>query len=164
MNKVKKIYGAYGSNMNIQQMSHRCPNAKVIGTGKVRNYRLTFRGINNGVANIGIRQGRLVPIVLWEITAECEKALDLYEGYPRLYVKRNIDVVTEEGTVTAMVYVMAKEYEEMPAQPTRCYLDVIWQGYLDNKISLRALKEAVTENLREISNIDNKQFDLKKHR
>ncbi|MEG0578694.1 MAG: gamma-glutamylcyclotransferase family protein, partial [Niameybacter sp.] len=35
----KKIYAAYGSNTNLEQMSHRCPAAKVVGTGIVKDYR-----------------------------------------------------------------------------------------------------------------------------
>jgi gamma-glutamylcyclotransferase (GGCT)/AIG2-like uncharacterized protein YtfP len=149
-----KIYAAYGSNMNLEQMKYRCPNAKVIEKGEVINYKLTFRGRSKGVANIERSQGRTVPIVLWEITSECEKALDLYEGYPRLYVKRNIKVVTEDGVVTAMVYVMAKDYEKLPAEPSRHYLNIIWTGYVNNEIPLRTLREAVAENQKEISDID----------
>ncbi len=161
MKNETKIYGAYGSNMNLKQMSHRCPNAKVIGTGKLRNYRLTFRGINNGVANIEKRQGSAVPIVLWEITIQCEKALDLYEAYPKLYVKEEVEVATKNGNIKAMVYIMAKDYQELPAKPTNRYLNIIWQGYHDNKIPLRVLREAIAENVREISDLDSKRFDFK---
>ena len=38
----RKIYGAYGSNMNLEQMAHRCPKAKVIGSGILQDYKLTF--------------------------------------------------------------------------------------------------------------------------
>lgn len=146
-----KIYAAYGSNMNIGQMNMRCPEAKLIGTGTLRNYRLTFRGNGRGVANIEKKSGRNVPIVLWEITEECEKALDIYEGYPRLYVKGDVEVKNDKGEIlNAMVYVMAKEYEAMPAQPTRYYLNVIWDGYLDNNIPIKILREALAENLREL--------------
>lgn len=145
-----KIYAAYGSNMNLKQMKRRCPKAKVIGTGEVKNYRITFRGTNTGVANIEESSERIVPIVLWEITKECEKALDIYEGYPKMYVKNDIEVVTKEGTVMAMAYVMAKEYEKLPAEPVRYYVDVIKQGYADNKIPIDVLMEAVDENIREL--------------
>lgn len=158
MKKSTKIYGAYGSNMNIGQMSRRCPNARVIGTGKLLNYRLTFRGINTGVANIEKMQGRTLPIVLWEITPECEKALDIYEGYPRLYVKKDVEVETKDGNIKAMVYVMAEQYEEHPAQPPKYYLDVIWKGYRDNKILLRTLREAVAENNREVTELEDRRF------
>ncbi len=158
MKKTTKIYGAYGSNMNIEQMRRRCPNAMGIGTGKLINYRLTFRGINTGVANIEKMQGRTVPIVLWEITPECEKALDIYEGYPRLYVKKEVEVETKDGNIQAMVYVMTEQYEDLPAQPSKYYLDVIWTGHRDNKILLRTLREAIAENIQEISELGNRRF------
>jgi hypothetical protein len=147
----RKIYAAYGSNMNIEQMTMRCPNAKLVGIGTLENYRLTFKGKGRGVANVEKQIVRSVPIVLWETTDKCEKALDIYEGYPRLYVKKNIEVTNEKGEkVKAFVYVMAKEYENMPAQPTKYYLDIIWDGYLDNNIPLLILREALAENLNEI--------------
>ena len=43
MKMKTKLYGAYGSNMSLDQMAHRCPNAKVVGTGSLENYKLTFR-------------------------------------------------------------------------------------------------------------------------
>ncbi len=158
MKNTTKIYGAYGSNMNFEQMRRRCPNARVIGTGELLNYRLTFRGINTGVANIEKMQGITVPIVLWEITPECEKALDIYEGYPKLYVKKEVEVETEGGNIQAMVYVMAEQYENHPAQPSKYYLNVIWKGYRDNKILLRTLREAVAENNREVTELEDRRF------
>lgn len=154
MKTTTKIYGAYGSNMNLEQMKRRCPNAKVIGKGQAKGYTLTFRGIKNGVANIEQSLGDTVPIVLWEITHQCERALDIYEGYPKLYVKKNIDILTEKGIVTAMVYVMAKEYEKLPTKPSKYYLDTIWRGYQDNNIPTRTLTEAVARNNTEISSED----------
>ena len=35
-------YIAYGSNMVEEQMAHRCPGAKLIGTGYLPNHRLEF--------------------------------------------------------------------------------------------------------------------------
>lgn len=160
-----KIYGAYGSNMNLKQMSYRCPKAKVVGTGTLKDYRLIFRGINKGVANVEACDGRMVPIVLWDITPACEKALDLYEGYPKLYLKRVVEVKSSTGEkVKAMVYVMSKEYKELPAEPIKEYLGIIGQGYQDNKIPLRFLREAVAETLREASELGNSPIDFKKPR
>ena len=153
MKNETKIYGAYGSNMNIKQMSDRCPNAKVIGTGKLKNYKLTFRGISKGVANIEKMQGGTVPIVLWEITPECERALDLYEAYPKLYVKEEVEVITKDGTTKAIVYVMSKQYEQLSAEPSGYYINTIWQGYLDNKLPLIKLREAIAENRNETDTV-----------
>lgn len=146
----KKLYAAYGSNMNLEQMSLRCPSAKAIGTGIVKDYRLTFRGNSRGVANIEHCKDRKVPVVLWEITEACEEALDVYEGYPSLYEKKTIEVETDNKIQKAMVYVMAKKYRTMPASPTSYYLAIISEGYTDNGLDLEVLKTAHFECLKEL--------------
>jgi cation transport regulator ChaC len=154
-----KVYGAYGSNMNVEQMGRRCPKARVLGTGTLKNYRLTFRGRACGVANVERTRGKTVPIVLWEITPECEQALDVYEGFPRLYVKRVVEILTSEGhVVNAMIYVMAQQYETCAAEPGVAYLQTIRQGYRDHQISLDALRQALLENVRELSAVPERAF------
>ena len=44
----RKIYIAYGSNMSEEQMQFRCPDSKLIGTGKIKNFRLMFKGSLSG--------------------------------------------------------------------------------------------------------------------
>ena len=34
-----RFYIAYGSNLNLQQMKHRCPTAEVVGTAVLRNWK-----------------------------------------------------------------------------------------------------------------------------
>lgn len=138
-----KIYAAYGSNMNLEQMKRRCPKAKVVGKGELHGYKLTFRGRQAGVANVERNGDARVPIVLWAITKECEQALDRYEGYPTLYKKEPVTVVTAAGEQEAMVYVMAKQYEKMPASPNEHYFEIIRQGYQDNEINTAPLMEAL---------------------
>lgn len=50
-----KIYGAYGSNINLEQMAYRCPHAEVYKVGYINGYRLTFR--SGGFANIEKSEG-----------------------------------------------------------------------------------------------------------
>lgn len=151
MNEMnKKIYAAYGSNMNLEQMSYRCPAAKVVGTGIVKDYRLTFRGNSRGVANIEHCPNRIVPVVLWEITDACEEALDVYEGYPNLYGKQIVEVQADGRVEEAMVYVMAKRYRSMPTLPTSYYLRTIAKGYANNGIDLEILKAAHLECIKEL--------------
>lgn len=140
MNK-KKIYAAYGSNMNILQMRNRCPAAEKICTGILKDYQLEFRG--GGVATIIPEKGSEVPIVLWYITRGCEKLLDIYEGFPRLYVKDNIQVESEIGSVTAMAYVMANDYSKFISKPGLSYYNIIKEGYLQNHIDLDPLENAL---------------------
>lgn len=145
-----KLYGAYGSNMNLEQMSNRCPKAKSVGTGILEDYKLTFRGKYKGVANIEPCKGRKVPIVLWQITEDCERALDLYEGYHNLYIKEKVEVKVKDKVKTAMVYIMAKEYTNMVAAPMEYYFNVIARGYSDNGVDLKPLQTAYSECLSEL--------------
>ena len=50
----EKLYFAYGSNMNLNQMAFRCPDAEVVESVRLEGYRLAFRtnGGGNGVATI----------------------------------------------------------------------------------------------------------------
>lgn len=43
----RRLYAAYGSNMNIEQMARRCPTARVVGKGVIKGYELVFRGLPN---------------------------------------------------------------------------------------------------------------------
>ena len=38
--KYKRLYIAYGSNINLEQMAYRCPNSKVIGKEMLKGYEL----------------------------------------------------------------------------------------------------------------------------
>ena len=77
---MKMIYAAYGSNMNVAQMSFRCPAAIELGVGEIEGYEMYFS--YKGVANIQPNSDERVPVVIWKLTEECIKALDRYEGYP----------------------------------------------------------------------------------
>lgn len=141
---TKKLYVAYGSNLHLGQMEKRCPDATVYGTGVLKNYDLTFWGnfSRNGVATVIPKQGTDVPVGLWEISAEDEKYLDIYEGWPRLYRKENIKVTMDDGSVvTAMIYIM-NENGMMPAYPSDMYYNTIATGYKSFGFDLGFLKGA----------------------
>lgn len=143
---MERLYVAYGSNMNKAQMRARCPRAKAIGKSILHGYTLEFRGRSgHGVATIIENRNTSVPVVLWSITEECEKALDVYEGFPNLYYKKNVKVEIEGEEKTAMVYIMAKRYEDkrMSAQPSDYYYNVIKEGYRDFNVESSALEEAL---------------------
>lgn len=135
---MKKLYIAYGSNMNLEQMKRRCPLAKAIGKTVLKNYKLVFKG----VADIERSEDAEVPVVVWEITKECEKALDIYEGYPRLYRKEYVQIEIDGKIELAMVYVM--NYTK-GAKPSEYYYNVIKQGYKDFGIKTETLEIALAE-------------------
>lgn len=143
---MERIYVAYGSNMNKAQMKIRCPHAKAIGKGTLHGYSLEFRGRDGGgVATIIEKKNTSVPVALWRITDRCEKALDVYEGFPNLYYKKTVSVELEGETVEAMVYIMARKYEskKMAARPSTYYYNVIREGYRDFGIAPSPLEEAL---------------------
>lgn len=72
----KPLYFAYGSNINLDQMRYRCPDATVYGQAVLDNYDLRFRG--SGVATVEPKEGACVYGLLWELTDKCEASLDRY--------------------------------------------------------------------------------------
>src|SRR5690625_7348414 len=80
-----KLYIAYGSNLNLEQMANRCPTAKVVGPSEIKGHKLVFRGPHaHAVATVEPCKGESVPVLVWQITSSDEKALDRYEGWPQL--------------------------------------------------------------------------------
>ena len=124
----KKLYVAYGSNLNKTQMKYRCPNAEFVGTGTLRNYELQFKGVRNyAYATIAPKSGSEVPVGVWKITPEDERNLNRYEGYPTHYFKQNIPVQMENGqTVKAMVYIMDLKQEF--GMPSASYYNTVYAG------------------------------------
>ena len=133
---MTKIYLAYGSNLNHQQMADRCPNANYLGNTVLKDWRLIFKS----VATIEKDLGKYVPVGVFQITIECEKALDIYEDYPHLYGKKELDIMLDGIQVTAMTYVMVAKYGIAP--PSRKYLNVISEGYKNCGLNSDFLLEA----------------------
>ena len=89
----KRYYIAYGSNLNVRQMRMRCPHATICGTARLSGWELLFKGSKTGsYLTIEKCETGTVPIVIWEVTTQDEKALDRYEGYPNFYYKRELKV------------------------------------------------------------------------
>ena len=147
-----QLYFAYGSNINLGQMEQRCPAAKPIGPVVLDGYELRFRGNGGGygVATIAPKKGGHVAGLLWELTPECERALDYYEGYPHLYGKEAVTVRDRAGQAyTVMAYVMRERYWE-PAMPSSSYYIGILEGYRENGLPVAWLKQAWERTVKEV--------------
>jgi len=106
-------YIAYGSNLNMEQMDFRCPTAVPVGSGSIRGYQLNFRGSKTGsYLTIDPCEGGEVPVGIWKIENEDLDSLDQYEGYPRFYDRKVIEVdctgfkTKRKRKVKAYVYIM----------------------------------------------------------
>jgi gamma-glutamylcyclotransferase (GGCT)/AIG2-like uncharacterized protein YtfP len=127
---MNKYYFAYGMNTNLTEMTNRCPNAVSLGRCVLPNFELKFRHH----ADIDLVPGSEMEGVLWDITPECEKALDRLEGYPFYYNK--INVVLEDGSV-AMAYIMNEKGPEVA--PGVSYDKCLYEGYLVHGLDVNKL-------------------------
>ena len=138
----KKLYIAYGSNLNHQQMKYRCPTAKLLGTGEIRDYELQFKGaMNNAYATIAPHEGSTVPVAVWELQPEDERSLDRYEGYPSHYFKRDIPVTVNGKEMSAMAYIMNLNMSF--GLPSLHYFGVVCEGYSDCGFGIKLLNQAL---------------------
>lgn len=143
------LYFAYGSNINLEQMEHRCPDAQIVGPVTLENYELQFRG--HGFATVAPKEGSVVHGLLWKLPPVSEQTLDRYEGYPRHYTKEQVPVRTADGAaVSVMVYVMAEPLCRQPALPSPYYFLAIQRGFEANGLPLGALKEAWNRTVDEV--------------
>lgn len=148
---MSKLYIAYGSNLNVSQMAARCPGARIVDTGIIKNYRLVYRGSKTGAyATIIPAKGASVPVALWEIDVDNEKNLDRYEGFPTFYHKKDLWVYRDCGGKTkAMAYIMRSDAR--PGYPSDSYVNVCLQGYRDCGLDEKKLWESIAVNNEEMS-------------
>lgn len=143
MNSNERLYIAYGSNLNLEQMKHRCPTAEVVGTAVLRNWRLMFRGgSHSAVATIERSQSSQVPVLVWRLQPQDELALDHYEGFPFLYRKETLRVTLNGKQVYAMIYIM-NESNHPYGMPSVWYLSTIKAGYQSAGFDIGVLSGAV---------------------
>jgi gamma-glutamylcyclotransferase (GGCT)/AIG2-like uncharacterized protein YtfP len=142
---MKRWYFAYGMNTNIREMARRCPGAVCHGPVVLRDHKFVFRLH----ADVEHSPGRHVEGVLWELTPACEQALDMLEGYPHYYNKKEVIVESTQARLdgltrfAAMVYYMNRQ--EGTEHPGSMYLSCLNEGYTDNGLNHYQLKQALVE-------------------
>lgn len=141
----KRYYMAYGSNLSVEQMKVRCPDAKIVGMAVLKDWKLVFKMH----ADIEPCEGRTVPVLVWEISERDERNLDLYEGYPSYYIKKELDITLTDldgenpREITAMVYVMTEGHSQR--MPMKGYYNVLWDGYERFRFNTDQLELAMSE-------------------
>ena len=156
---MSKYYIAYGSNLNVNQMKRRCPTARVVGTGFIKDYELLFKGSKTGgYLTIEKAEGKSLPVAIWKVTETDEQALDRYEGYPTFYYKADMEI-NIKGIKTgknyqkqAFVYIMHEDREI--GMPSKFYVMTCLEGYKTFGFSPKYLEEALIKSM-EVSNENN---------
>jgi len=133
---MSKLYFAYGSNLNIVQMKRRCPDSEIVSKVKLKGYKLTF----NRVADIIETPRGIVHGAIYEVSDADIRNLDVYEGYPSLYKRIDVEVEDDVGKMyKAFVYVMVVKGL---GSPSESYYNTIKQGFKDWKLPMQSLINA----------------------
>ena len=152
-----KLYLAYGSNLNLRQMAHRCPGAELLGYTYLEDTRLIYRGSLSGYyLSSEPAGGSRTPCGVFRITPQDERSLDRYEGYPELYGKviyrglplYAMDGTRQPGTIDAMAYQLPVS---APAGlPIPYYIRICAEGYRDFRFDIAYLDQALATTKEEI--------------
>lgn len=143
----KRYYIAYGSNLNVRQMRMRCPSARIIGTANLKDYELLFKGSKTGsYLTVEKKSGSTVPVAVWEVSIQDEKALDRYEGFPTFYYKKELSLPIKgirTGKVrNRKVFVYIMHEERSIGIPSIPYMQTCLEGYDDFGFNRQPLIEA----------------------
>ena len=152
--KPQTPYLAYGSNLSIERMKGRCPDAEVVGRAMIPGYRLLFKKSQSGFyATIEQDANCAVPVLAYMISDYDEALLDRCEGYPRHYYKRYFQLpicALESGKPKGkmrkcMVYVLHEDRQL--GEPSMEYFNLVHEGYerwgFDTAILDKALADSI---------------------
>ncbi|MFB1294973.1 poly-gamma-glutamate hydrolase family protein [Mycobacterium sp. pW049] len=116
-------YFAYGSNLCVQQMALRCPDATDPRRATLADHDWLIN--ERGVATVEPFSGSEVHGVVWQVSDRDLATLDSAEGVPVRYRRDEMTVLTEAGPSTAWVYI---DHRVEPGPPRPGYLERILDG------------------------------------
>ncbi|MGE2833735.1 poly-gamma-glutamate hydrolase family protein [Mycobacterium sp. SMC-4] len=116
-------YFAYGSNLYVQQMAQRCPDAIDPVPATLANHDWLIN--ERGVATVEPFTGGKVHGVVWQISDRDLATLDSAEGVPVRYRRDRLTVRTAGGDTSAWVYI---DHRVEPGPPRPGYLERIIAG------------------------------------
>ena len=129
------LYFAYGSNLDVQQMQHRCAEAvRLIAPGCLRGYTLVFNAYSSswggGVADVVIAPQREVWGLVYDVSPAGLEHLDVYEGYPHLYTRFQGAIETAQGMLSEVwIYTVVNKQAFIP--PSQAYLVILQRAARD---------------------------------
>ena len=148
----KRFYLAYGSNLNIPQMQRRCPTAKIVGVAEIEDYELLFKGSKTGsYLTIEPKKGATVPVAVWEIKKADETNLDMYEGFPRFYYKKDFRVrcryIKSGRTKTLNTFAYIMDERRKLGVPNSYYINTCLNGYDSFGFDTELIFQAIDKSL-----------------
>lgn len=136
---LSEYYLAYGSNLNIEDMVKRCPDALFMETDLLCDRALTFKGEADGRGFLTLvgESGSKVNVALWKLTERDVRSLDDYEELGDLYEIEHLML----GNKRCFTYVMKSRYPS--ALPSAEYMKKVEKGYQDCGFDLCYLQQAL---------------------
>ena len=143
---MRYTYFAFGSNMSLDQMLQRCPEAEPAGIARLPGYRLLFSGFSRAwggaVATVVKAPGSYVPGLLYRLTEADLARLDAFEGAPFVYERRRRRVRdATEAVRVAHVYGLAEM--GWPGVPSAEYFRTIHAAYRKHRFDVQPLSSAL---------------------
>ena len=118
-------YFAYGTNLNKKIFLKKFKNAKLFKKYTLKNFKIVFR-TKYIIPDIQKKKYSKVQGLIYKIDKNIEKKLDIYEDYPRLYIKKYFRYKNKK----IMFYYMKKKTS--PVKPRGYYFKVMKNGYRQN--------------------------------
>ena len=118
-------YFAYGTNLNKKIFLKKFKNAKLIEKYTLNNYKVVFR-TKYIIPDLQRKMNSKVQGLIYSIDKNIEKKLDVYENYPKLYIKKYFKYRNKR----IMFYYMKKK--SLPLKPKGYYFKIMMSGYLQN--------------------------------
>ena len=84
---MNTYYFAYGTNLNKKIFLKKFKSAKLVKKYTLDNYKVVFR-TKYIIPDLQKRKNSSVRGLIYQIDKNIEKKLDIYEDYPKLYIKR----------------------------------------------------------------------------
>lgn len=141
---MKKLYVIYGRHLSKEHMRRWCPTANPIAVATLKDYQLVFQAREHGFnacANVIPAKGQEVPVVIWELSEQDERRMDINQGTGEgLRKKVCVDIEVNGKTLQALIYVMDPGPYGIP---TDKYLRPIVEGYRDFDLPIKALNDAI---------------------
>ena len=146
---MRRLYCAYGSNLNLDQMKERSPMATVVCPLTLNDTSIVYKGVEGQVwATLQKDVGRSTPVLIWDIHEMDEEELDEYEMVPFYYRKEIIELEINGETEDVLIYLMQEGYEY--GLPNDLYFKGIQDGYRHHDFDLDILDYSINLTLKHI--------------
>lgn len=143
---MKQLYGAYGANTNLESMRRRCPDSHPYGGWELlsdsRALLMDHELVFNRYADVRPRSGAGVELAIWEVSPEDLADLDMFEGYPNFYGRKQVRVRLASGRPLS-VWIYYMQDSQTLAAPSSSYVNMLREGYQDFSMDAGQIDQAL---------------------